>query len=264
MKEIVTFTDTSRKYYGFDEHSLFLRKRLREVWDLIHLNKNIDLNPEPFEKFNYKKYSPPYKGVYKINDGHTEYEGDMLGYGIDNEVLVKKFRKAHGKGTNYYRYSFICNGYWRYDFAHGRCIFLNYDGEFFIGVWQNGKLKNLLYEGQWSTALSTGLVKTIYRKHKPLLDKEDRSHLSGKLIQSKNKESINKKYIPKIFGKYGKNEILSRNMYCDFSGVTDGEPDHNYNKHEQSIKNVLEIHEDNEKEFYERNYKILKKEKVVK
>ena len=38
MKEIVTFTDTSRKYYGFDEHSLFLRKRLREVWDLIHLN----------------------------------------------------------------------------------------------------------------------------------------------------------------------------------------------------------------------------------
>ena len=228
-------------------------KKLIKIWNLIHKQSDLDLTPEPID--NYNKYCLPFKGVSKFKDGTTEYDGEMLGYLNRKNKIERYFDCPHGKGINYSTHGniFIFNGYWKYGFAHGKGVFLNRYGEFFVGIWKKGYFSKLIHEFKWSTKIN-----------------DKKFHL-GKLIKvkkPKKNESMNcyksfgiKPGESNLYSNFGVNsnfEVLDLNAnYClSRGGGTDGIPDP-----EQSVEELMEIHSD--KDFFRDNYILGKKNNII-
>ena len=228
-------------------------KKLLKIWNLIHKNSDLDLTPKPLD--NYKKYCLPFRGVSKFKDGTTEYDGEMLGYLNRKNKIERYFDCPHGKGINFssHGFKFIFNGYWKYGFAHGKGVFLNSYGEFFVGIWKKGYFSKLIHEFKWSPGIN---------------DKKFHLGKLTKVKKPKKNESMNCYYPFKVktgesnlYSNFGVNanfEVLDLNAnYClSRGGVTDGIPDP-----EQSVEELMELHSD--KEFFRDNYILGKKNNII-
>ena len=237
---------TYYSYFNDADYFLF-RKRLIQIWDLIHKTSNLDLTPEPLKNYEYNKFFLPFEGITKLKYSSIEYMGEMLGYSFGKGKWEKSFDYAHGKGINYYSDDFIFNGYWKYGFAHGKGIFLNRHCDFFIGIWKNGKFKKLIDEYKWEPKL-------LFKHDKKF--KKDQNYLKGKLLNVKKSKS-------QIFGNFGKNQEyenldFNKNYYLSRGGETDGISDP-----QQSVKQLMEMHYDNEIHFFNEWYKDAKKEGII-
>jgi len=221
-------------------------KKLIKIWNLIHKQSDLDLTPEPID--NYNKYCLPFKGISKFKDGTTEYDGEMLGYLKRKNKIERYFDCPHGKGINYSTHGniFIFNGYWKYGFAHGKGVFLNRYGRFFVGIWKKGYFSKLIHEFQWSPGIN-----------------DKKFHL-GKLIKVKKPKKNESMNCYKSFGiKPGESNLYSNFGVNSKFEVLDLNANYNLNRgdDEQSVKELMEIHSD--EEFFRDNYILGKKNNII-
>jgi hypothetical protein len=113
------------------------------------------LNPKSKDKSTFG-----YEGEFK--------KGSLDGYGVEfggvfskldrdkNKIKVSEIvykgqwyrGEPHGKGINYFGDIFVCDGNWKYKFAHGECTIQFYGKDILKGIWKNGKLiKKISEEG---------------------------------------------------------------------------------------------------------------------
>ena len=242
-------------YFKSDEYisrrSNPIRRKLIKIWNLIHKQSDLDLTPEPID--NYNKYCLPFKGISKFKDETTEYEGEMLGYLNRKNKIERYFNCPHGKGINYSTHgnSFIFNGYWKYGFAHGKGVFLNSSGEFYVGIWKNGYFDKLIHEFKWNPEI------------------DDKKFHLGKLTKvkkpNKNESIYNFKFDVKIDNSFPRKSKLymnfGRNMMfhvLDLNANYNSPIDSDY---VQSVEELMEIYSD--EEFFRDNYILSKKNNII-
>ena len=119
-----------------------------------------------YEREFEKDKSEGYAVKFSIDALNESKPPNVVYEGIVNEEI-----EPQGKGTAYLFRNCICEGNWRWKFAHGECK-VQYDDEYYEGIWKYGKLEQLTLEGTWK-------------------DK--------KFIILKDAKTIDKKYIPSLF-----------------------------------------------------------------
>ena len=96
---------------------------------------------------------------YEIEFERDKSEGYAIKFSIDPmnaskppniiyEGIVNEAKDPQGKGTAYISGNRICEGIWRWHFAHGECK-VQYKDEYYEGIWKYGKLAKLTLEGKW-------------------------------------------------------------------------------------------------------------------
>ena len=142
---------------------------------------------------------------YEIEFERDKSEGYAVKFSIDPlneskppdiiyEGIVNYAIDPQGKGTAYPFRDCICEGIWRWQFAHGECK-VQYHDEYYEGIWKYGKLEKLTLEGVWK-------------------DK--------KFVVLKDKKNIDKKYTPSLFAnRIGILWILKSDHNIDYSSYAE-------------------------------------------